>query len=368
MITIVSCGHKPDDERIYHREIRSLSNAGYSIQYFTRCNGEIDLSSGNLIHINLQRNEYSLRKYIQFIVQNIEHTDILHIHEFDLLPLAKKLKKKCKTEVIYDVHDTLRAMWDTFSTKKWVVKKLINSLLSAFEKYHLQFVDEVILANQPFEKTIYKKRGLPETIVENFPIIDRLNAVKPQKENPIILYQGQVSSDRGLSQLLDAFKLVLNFDSSIQLQIIGPPRSEEFSKTLKQKVSQLGCENNVEIIDDIPHDLIWSYMENATIGVIPSLNFPRVMVDTPTKLFEYMASGCVVVATDLPPVRYFLEGAGEIVISESPKAIASAIIKLLSNPDLYESHFQAGILKIQNEYNWDISEKRLIELYNKISL
>jgi len=177
MITIVSCGHKPDDERIYHREIRSLSNAGYSIRYFTRWDGEMDLSSGNLEHINLQRNKYSLRKYIQFIVQNIEHTDVLHIHEFDLLPLTKKLKQKCKTKVIYDVHDTLRAMWDTFSTKKGVIKKLINSLFSAFEKYHLQFVDEVILANQPFEKTIYKKRGLPETIVENFPIIDRLNTV-----------------------------------------------------------------------------------------------------------------------------------------------------------------------------------------------
>ena len=367
MITIVSCGHKPDDERIYHREIKSLISAGYSIQYFTRWDGEMDLSSGNLEHINLQRKEYSLRKYIQFIVQNIEHTKILHIHEFELLPLAKKIKQKYNSPIIYDVHDTLRAMWDTFSTKKGGIKKLINSSLSAFEKYHLKFVDEVILANQPFEKTIYKKRGLPETLIENFPILDKLNTVKSRRENPIILYQGQVSSDRGLSQLLDAFRLVLDFDFNTKLQIIGPPRSEDYSKTLLQKVSHLGCENNVKIIEDVPHDLIWRYMEKATIGVIPSLKFSRVMVDTPTKLFEYMASGCVVVATDFPPVRHFLEGAGEIVIPESPKEMADAIIKLLSDHDLYEAHFRAGILKIKNEYNWNISEKRLLELYYKIS-
>ena len=36
MIVIVSCQHFPDDERIYHRQIKTLLRQDISIKYFTR--------------------------------------------------------------------------------------------------------------------------------------------------------------------------------------------------------------------------------------------------------------------------------------------------------------------------------------------
>ena len=149
MITIVSSGHKSDDERIYHIEIKTLLNAGYNIIYFTRCNNELNLSEKNLQHINLKQKDYSIFQFIQYIDNNLnEQTNILHIHEFELLPLLKKIKRKYLIKTIYDVHDDLRKMWDTFSTRSKVMKYLINKLLSIYEIYHLKFIDKVILANQ----------------------------------------------------------------------------------------------------------------------------------------------------------------------------------------------------------------------------
>jgi len=61
MIAVVSSGHKPDDERIYHKEIQSLLKAGYEIQYFTRSNSEISLSKKNLIHCNVPPIKYNIK-------------------------------------------------------------------------------------------------------------------------------------------------------------------------------------------------------------------------------------------------------------------------------------------------------------------
>ena len=52
MIAVVTSGHNPDDERIYHKEIYTLLNAGYDVQYFTRWDGEMNLSKGTLLHRN----------------------------------------------------------------------------------------------------------------------------------------------------------------------------------------------------------------------------------------------------------------------------------------------------------------------------
>ena len=203
MIIIVSSGHKPDDERIYHREIKSLLKTGYDIRYFTRWDGEMDLSENNLQHINVERKKYPTKKYIQFVSEKINDASVLHIHEFDLLPLAKQMKKKNGIKVIYDVHDTLRAMWETFSSKKGLLKKAINKSLSFFEVSHLMYVDEVILANKVLDDNFYKQKGLNTTVVENFPLLDSLGEKKQFSTNPCILYQGQVSIDRGILVLLE---------------------------------------------------------------------------------------------------------------------------------------------------------------------
>ena len=55
MIVVATSGHKPDDERVYHREIKLLLSAGYDILYCTRWDGDMDLSKERLRHINVSR-------------------------------------------------------------------------------------------------------------------------------------------------------------------------------------------------------------------------------------------------------------------------------------------------------------------------
>ena len=368
MIVVATSGHKPDDERVYHREIKSLLNAGYNILYCTRWDGDMDLSEEHLRHINVSRSATPIKNYIQIIQDEVSMAapaDILHIHEFDLLPLAKQMKKKLGIKVIYDVHDTLRAMWATFSSKKGIMKKAINKALSFFETSHIMYVDEVILANRVIGQNYYEEKGLSTTVVENFPRKDRLSDTKQLAGTPLILYQGQISADRGITLLVDAFAIVKKEFPDVKLRIIGTFRHPRFKKELIDKINLSDFNAAIELHPEVPHNEIWKHMQAAHIGVIPSFATPRVSVDTPTKMFEYMASGCAVVATDVPPVRHFLDGAGVLINPNDVEALAEGIISILSNRPMFYELTTESQKRIQEQFNWEAIKDKFLAVYEK---
>ncbi len=112
MIVVASLGHRPDDERVYHRELFTLKKLGYPIAYFTRSETDIDLSDDLIRHTNFPG--FDRKSYIQALKEKIDDTvRIFHFHEFELLPLARWLKRQYSAYTIYDVHEYLREMWDT---------------------------------------------------------------------------------------------------------------------------------------------------------------------------------------------------------------------------------------------------------------
>ncbi len=368
MIAVVTSGHKPDDERVYHRQIQSLLNAGYTIHYFTRWDGDSDLTGGNLLHQNFQRRETSIKQYVQILSQKISSPHFtLHIHEFDMLPLAKKLKKDHGISVIYDVHDTLRSMWDTFSSKKGVMKKVINRSLSFFETSHLMYVDEVILANRIMGESFYDEKGLSTTVVENFPSKKNIAFPKKWSEIPVILYHGQISEDRGIRLLIEAFSKVKADIPGARLELLGTPRTDQFRTVLFNMIEDNQFSQDIEWKGELSHGQVWEHLEAAHVGVIPSLSTPRVNSDTPTKLFEYLAAGCVVVATDVPPVRHFLGETGELVQANDIEALANGILSVLTSQKRFEILSLTGQKQIDEKYNWESIEEKLLGLYKKVT-
>ncbi len=369
MIAVVTSGHKPDDERIYHKEIHSLLNVGYDVQYFTRWDGKMNLSKGTLFHRNFLKNSTSIKQYNYFlmeIISSLDNIKVLHIHEFDLLPLAKHLKQSKKLKIVYDVHDDLRAMWDTFSSKKGFIKIVVNKVLSFYERIHLKFVDEVILANRTFYKNYYKEIGLSTTTIENFPSIEKISSKKLCIENPVIIYHGQLSSDRGIIILIKAFIKLKDHIPGAVLNLLGTPRTDKFKSEMVHLINSSIYKNDIRLLNEVPHSEVWNLLKESHIGIIPSLRTPRVIMDTPTKLFEYMASSCAVVATDTPPVRYFAEDCSILVDPNNVNSLVDGILEVATNKNKFLSYVKEAQKKIKNRYNWQKTEKKLLFVYEKI--
>jgi glycosyltransferase involved in cell wall biosynthesis len=83
---------------------------------------------------------------------------------------------------------------------------------------------------------------------------------------------------------------------------------------------------------------------------------------SPIKLFEYMAAGCAVVATDLPSTAEVVRD-GETALLVPPSdvgALTTALISLREDPALARALGTAARELALGEYTWDERARRIL--------
>jgi len=84
-------------------------------------------------------------------------------------------------------------------------------------------------------------------------------------------------------------------------------------------------------------------------------------------MFEYMAAGIPVIASDFPLWNKILteNKCGLCVNPFDKDSIAKAINELLANPEKAKQLGQNGKKAVLEKFNWNIEKKKLIEFYEK---
>ena len=124
---------------------------------------------------------------------------------------------------------------------------------------------------------------------------------------------------------------------------------------------------NIVLIKRQPHKQIPYYLKAADVLVLPNkkgdVNSEK--YTSPMKLFEYMASGRPIVASDLPSIREILsEGNAIFVEASSPKSLAEGIEKTLSDEVIAQKISQQAFEDVQ-EYSWEKRAKKILDYGNK---
>lgn len=366
MIAIVTCGHRPDDERIYTREIKALLKAGYQITYFTRWVKESNLSEDNLWHRNYSDKDLSVKEYTQGISKDFKvlKPDIVHIHEFELLPLASKAKKNYKSKIIYDVHEANIELWDAFSTKPQGIKQVVNKLLDQFEKKYLKNVDKVFTPS-PILVERYENHGIKSYLLPNYPI--DLPRRSSKSEEKTIIYHGQISIERGIEDLIRAIPPLVKKGNSLKLDIYGTERLPGTIDQLKDLNQELQIADFVNFHDQVPHSEILKILSKAHIAVIPFHDHPMFRIGIPVKLFEAMWAKCAIIASELEPIK---EYDSEFIEFFPPGDIETLSLKLdhmLTNDNERIKAGEIGAKLIKEKYNWNKVEHVLIDVYRSIN-
>lgn len=92
---------------------------------------------------------------------------------------------------------------------------------------------------------------------------------------------------------------------------------------------------------------------------------PNYVDAQPNKMFEYMSAGLPVIASNFPLWKEIIEGnqCGICVNPLEPKEIAAAIDWLTQNPEAAEQMGKNGRKAVEEKYNWQNEEEKLINLY-----
>jgi glycosyltransferase involved in cell wall biosynthesis len=150
---------------------------------------------------------------------------------------------------------------------------------------------------------------------------------------PTAVYTGSLHPNRGVEVLLDAAPLI----EEVHVLIVGVPK-DRFS-VLSDLLAARRVSNVILRQRISPRD-VPLYLSAADFAVLPEVgDVHTARYASPLKLFEYMAAGLPIIASDLPAVREVLKDGetGLLVAPRSPVALAHGIRRLLCDPQLARS-------------------------------
>ncbi len=118
----------------------------------------------------------------------------------------------------------------------------------------------------------------------------------------------------------------------------------------------------LHLVGRVPHVDVAGYLRAADLLVLPNAASTREsrMETSPLKLFEYMASGRPIVASDLPAVREIVgEDAALLVAPDDTPALATGITALLDDPARARQLADTAFQRVQ-DHTWDRRAEALL--------
>jgi glycosyltransferase involved in cell wall biosynthesis len=294
-----------------------------------------------------------------------EPADIWHGMWAGSLPALVRLRALHGGRALYDSRDIF------MESRDWAhLRRPIRSVLQALERRWSQSVDLVLTVNEAYADILERLLGVPRPpVVLNCPprwtppdpapdLIREALGLDP--EVGIALYQGRLQSDRGIEQSMEA---ILGVPNAV-LALLGFGGSE---RQLREQISAPPYEGRVYLLPAVPPDELLEWTASADVSVMAiqptSLNHEWT---TPQKLFESLAAGTPVVASDLPGMAEIVQptGAGLLVDPENPADIGTAIRQILQASSEDKAILRDRVRAAAwDRFNWEAQEVTLLGLY-----
>lgn len=355
--------HPRYDTRIFLKECTSLANAGFEVNLIV-ADGKGDEEKHSIHILDAGRKRYNrffrMTETIFRVYKKAVSTsaDVYHMHDPELLFLVPWLLKHGK--VIYDAHEDLPRQ---ILSKHWIPKILRHGVSFISEKVENHYSRQVlgIVTATTFIANRFKKINNNVININNYPLLEEFSHVDRKQSNErFACYIGGISAERGIYEMVKAMEFV---DGKLLLAgSFSRPIEREKAQKLPgwEKVIELGfCERGK----------VKEILSNARVGLVLFHPAPNHTNAQPNKLFEYMSSGLPVIASDFPLWRIIVDSAdcGICVNPLDPKQISDAIKWILDNPEKAFIMGDAGKKAVEEIYNWEKEEKKMLDFYEDIN-
>lgn len=357
-IAHLTSAHPRFDTRIFYKMCKSLDK--HYIPYLIVADGK----GNNVIdgiHIfdvgkeksRIARVVHTPKKILQLALKL--DAKIYHLHDPELIPIGLRLKKLGK-KVIFDAHEDVPKQILAKHYLHPLIKKALSYTYGYYEIFALRKFDCVITAT-PTIKEKFLKHGIKSIDINNFPIIVDFFSLLPSFSENIFCYIGTLYETRGIEQIVQAIE---NVDA--KLIIAGKFYDKEFEKRVKrlkgwQKVDYRGFVQKEQVLD---------ILQNSLAGIVTLHPTPSYIEAYPVKMFEYLASGIGVIASDFTLYRKLLGDFGLFVNPLDSDEISKAMNYLIHNKEVLKKRVEEAKNFAKDHYNWNNEEKKLLMIYEKV--
>ncbi len=352
--------HPPEDVRIFYKECSALRDKGYEVHlvYLGDTGSPVE---GVLLHDSgPKRNSRFARMTVGVVRVLITgwrvHADVYHFHDPELLFVGLILKLLGK-KVVYDVHEDVPRQ---ILTKTWInhrLRKVVAKIIEVIEGIAAQYFDAIVTAT-PYIGQRFSVINKNTVTINNYPVNDELTieGIGWDEKEEAICYIGGISELRGIKEMV-----IATSKTRAKLFLAGDFSPAKIQNTIEREPGW----QQVDYHGLVPRYAAKKLIQRSAAGIVIFHPVPNHINAQPNKLFEYMAAGIPVIASDFPLWKEIVEGnnCGICVNPLDCPAITAAIEWLLANPDEARRMGERGRQAVTEIYNWDREKAKLFSLY-----
>ena len=296
--------------------------------------------------------------------------DVYHGHDLTALPAAIAASKRNGAPVVYDSHEIFLEAGSTANRPQWA-----RWIFRRLEQGWIRQAAALVTVNVSLEEVLTKRYHPRRTVVlhntpsrwtapaQPRPLMRTELCLGP--DVPIALYHGGFSAHRGLEELAAA--ILEPGLERVHAVFMGYGSRKDW---LLEQAADPKYGGRLHVLAAVPPERLLEWVVDADVGVMAiqtsTLNH---YLSTPNKLFECMAAGVPVVASDFPEMRRIVLGnpdgpLGVLCRQDDPADVARGIRSIVEMPPGERAELRRRCLAAAHDrWNWETESTHLIALY-----
>jgi glycosyltransferase involved in cell wall biosynthesis len=350
-MAVVTSAHPWGDPRVFGRELSACLDWGLEVDLFAVAPSGVRPEPGLRVH-PLPAPRSRLGRILAALglwraVLREGPFRVVHFHDPELLPAMALLAILAPgTFLLYDIHEDLPLQFQS----KGYLPPWCRRPMAILAEWALGMAKRLFDGFAPATEAIARDWPRESTrVVHNYP--RALFHVPPRTPDPgRVIYMGGLSRGRGTLLALEALRLARARVPDLRLELVGWILEPDVGRAVEEACREGWCAHlpTLEARD------LAAFAAGAGIGLVVLLPQPNYLEALPTKLFEYMALGIPVLASDFPLWRRLVEGSGAgRVVRPEPEALAAALEALARDPAALEDHARKGRQAYLERYRWE---------------
>lgn len=264
--------------------------------------------------------------------------DVIHAHE-EAAFFAILLAFLFDVRHLYDMHSSLPRQLGAFGFAR---KSPIRWLFKVMERWVLHTCDAVITVSLALQEHVQAiNPAVKQVMIENLPVHAE---APPQDSEPsakitslgldsgyLVVYTGTFEPYQGLDLLLQCAKIVSSRRPDVQFLMVGGRQNQV--DYWRSEARRLDLNGNIRFTGIVPIQEVGGYVRMAHILVSPRKNG----LATPLKIYDYMAAGKPIVATNIEAHASVLNPDMALLVDCTAEALATGILELMDKPEQAEA-------------------------------
>jgi glycosyltransferase involved in cell wall biosynthesis len=314
---------------------------------------------------------FSLRKLILDVALVVrmaglvrrERYQAIHALEESAFPAAL-VARWLGIPLVYDMQSSLPEQL----TKHWLLgTRPLQAALLAFERWLVRRADQIVgsaglaprihrvVPGKPFrEWTFYSG---PRPVVEPAEVDQLRRHIGVDPGRKMVLYSGTFADYQGVDLLLGAASEICRQRDDVDFVLVGGYPQEQ--REVRRAAARLQLGERLRVLARHPRDQMPALLQAADVLVSPR-SFGG---NLPLKVFDYLAAGRPIVATDIATHRTVLDERCAVLVPPDAAGLARGIGRLLDDPAAAAALGEAAHAVSVRRYGWQSFVGVVADLY-----